>query len=171
MNNDIYLRKLKSSDASDNYVKWMNDTDINQFLESRFQTHSKKTIEEFINNTNNCPSEYLLGIFLKNSDKHIGNIKIGGIDSHHKFAYIGLIIGDKNEWGKGYATKAIQLATQYGIKKLEINTLISGIYSNNKASYKVFTNAGYQYCGKYKNKLLYNNKYYDEIILQYSKNQ
>ena len=36
----IYLRELLPADANGNYFQWMQDPEILQFLESRFQKHS-----------------------------------------------------------------------------------------------------------------------------------
>lgn len=170
MTHSIYLKKLEPSHASTEYVQWMNDPNINMFLESRFIMHTRKSIEQYIKYTNET-NNYLFGIFLHSSNKHIGNIKIADIDYHHLFACIGIIIGDAKEWGKGYATEAIYLASKFAFDELNINLLIAGIYKPNIASLKAFTKVGYTQTGIYKNKFLLNNKYCDEILFQCSANE
>ena len=44
--------------------------------------------------------------------RHIGNIKIGPVHSYHRRARIGLLIGEKEFWNRGYATEAIKLAAR-----------------------------------------------------------
>jgi RimJ/RimL family protein N-acetyltransferase len=76
--------------------------------------------------------------------KHIGNIKLGPINIHHNYAEIGLMIGDKDSWGKGFASKSISMITQFGFNQLELEKLNAGCYENNIGSKKSFENAGYQ---------------------------
>ena len=75
----IYLRRLTEDDASEDYVRWMNDPDINQYLESRFYTHTIESTKAFIRSVTN-DNNYQFGIFDKEHDRHIGNIKVGGIE-------------------------------------------------------------------------------------------
>ncbi|MBR3618373.1 MAG: GNAT family N-acetyltransferase, partial [Bacteroidaceae bacterium] len=72
----IYLRRLTEDDVSDDYVRWMNDPEINQYLESRFHTHTIESTRAFIRSETN-ENKYQFGIFVKETGKHIGNIKIG----------------------------------------------------------------------------------------------
>ena len=84
----IFLRTLKKTDATENYVKWMNSKKINQFLESRFIKQDKKDLENYIKRMNKTPNVIFLAIIRKDNNKHIGNIKLGPIDWNHKFAEI-----------------------------------------------------------------------------------
>lgn len=121
----IYLRRLTEDDASEAYVRWMNDPDINQYLESKYYMHTIESTKAFIRSVTN-DSNYQFGIFLKDTDKHIGNIKVGGINHHHNYADIGFLIGDKSYWGKGIATEAIGLATEFGFNALKLNKICGG---------------------------------------------
>ena len=62
----------------------------------------------------------MFGIFLGDEFKHVGNIKLGPINSYHKRAEIGLMIGDKSVWGKGIATKVIRMVTHFGFSELNL---------------------------------------------------
>ena len=39
----LYLRSIKESDASENYINWLNDTNVNRFLETRFVEQNLKS--------------------------------------------------------------------------------------------------------------------------------
>jgi len=105
---NIFLRRLTEDDATEEYVRWMNDPDINQYLESRFYTHTIESTKAFIRSVTN-DNNYQFGIFDKETGKHIGNIKVGSINHYHKYADIGFLIGEKQFWGRGIATEAIKL--------------------------------------------------------------
>ena len=164
--NNIYLDEMKFSFIGKTYLSWMNDKTVNQFLESSFQRWTIIKLKQYISEITIDLHNLFLAIVLKNGNKHIGNIKIGPINTFHKFADLGLVIGDKSEWGKGYGTEAINLATDYAFQKLKLHKMSAGVYANNIASYKAFIKAGYAKIGIMKKHRLYKGKYVDEIIVE-----
>lgn len=162
----IFIRLLSEDDVTGEYLNWLRDVEVIRFLESRWKTFTLEDLKQYVRNINNSHHDYIFGIFLLDTGKHIGNIKIGSINFIHRFGDIGLLIGDKNYWGKGYGTEAIKLATGYAFEDLNLRCLIAGMYSNNVGSYKAFLKAGYEQVGVYKKKALFNGSYVDEIIMQ-----
>lgn len=162
----IYLRSLSSSDVSDEYKNWMNCSDVVQFTESRWVKHSLGSLKEYIGKANRDPRELLFGIFLKDTGRHIGNIKIGAIDMRHRIGDVGILIGDRKMWGRGYGTEAIALITGHGFKKMRLNKLKAGVYANNVGSYKAFIKASYAVAGRLKKSRIYKGRFVDEILLE-----
>ena len=145
MKNVIFLRKLETRDATQEYADWLNDPDVNQYLETRFKKHSISDIAEFINNINSSKSDFLFGIFLKNKpSEHLGNIKIGDIKFFHLTGVISLVIGKKEYWGQGIASKAISLISEFAQNELKLVKLTAGAYSNNIGSIKAFKRNGFK---------------------------
>ncbi len=91
----LYLRELRLSDVNDNYYRWMNDPEVTQYLESRFNTHSKESLHEYVKGKLSNTNEIFLAIMNKEEDRHIGNIKLGPINWRHHYASIGILIGEK----------------------------------------------------------------------------
>lgn len=161
----LYIRPIKLTDVTNEYIKWLNSKQINKFLESRFVKHNQKTLRNYVRKILKDKNLYFFAIFQKDDGKHIGNIKLGPIDWHHKFGEIGIIIGDKAYWGQGYATEAIKLITNFAFKKLKLHKLTAGAYENNLGSIKAFTKAGFKREGYRKNHFLFNQKYIGNILL------
>ena len=90
-------------------------------------------------------------IFLKENNHHIGNIKLGYVNHIHKRAQLSLLIGDKNSWGKGYATEAIETITNWGFNHLGLERIEAGCHEENIASIRAFLNSGYQLEGYFRN--------------------
>ena len=97
---EIYLKRLTPKDVSVQYVSWLNDTNINRFLECRFAEHTYESVKKYIHDIGKEDSnELIFGIYTSKDSKHIGNIKLGPINKHHLHAAIGLVIGDKVRGG------------------------------------------------------------------------
>ena len=139
----INIVRLTLSSVSEEYVNWLNDPVINQYLESRYIKHDLSSVKLFVEEMNQDNKNFLFGIFCKKTTKHIGNIKLGPIDYRYKRADIGLIIGDKNYWGKGIAAEAIALITDFATGELNLHKLEAGCYRSNIGSLKAFLKQGY----------------------------
>lgn len=156
-NEEIFLRDVNLDDVNDRYYQWLNDPEVNQYLETRFVPQSKEKIAEFVKDKLGNPNEILLAICDKRTNLHIGNIKLGPINWYHRRAEISLFIGDKNYWGKKIATLAITLLTEFAFNKLNLNKLTAGAYKPNIGSIKAFQRCGYVIEGEVEDYVLVNN--------------
>lgn len=166
MDSEIYLRELSENDVSEDYVEWMNDYEIVKYTESRFSKHTLESIKSFVNRCFQSDYDILYGIFLTDSDVHIGNIKLGNIHPVYKHADIGIIIGRRECWGKGHATEAIRFVTDYGFSTLDLHKIYAGAYAHNVGSIKAFQKAGFKIAYTKKDEVILNGKYEDCIYLE-----
>ena len=161
---NIYLRKLKINDVSIEYLSWMNNKNITKYMDSGSSKYTKKILEEYIKSSNKSKNNSLFGIFVNATKKHIGNIKLDKINYLHKRAHIGIMIGDINEWNKGYGTESIKLLSKYAFKKLKLHKLKAGVMINNKPSIKLFKNSGFKIEAKLIEDCFYKNKFVDSYV-------
>ena len=95
----INLRTVEISDCKQYYLDWLNDKEVNQYLETRWTKQSIDKIKDFVQSIRDSRDSYLFAIIFKG--KHVGNIKIGPIHLKYKCADISYFIGDKTVWGGG----------------------------------------------------------------------
>ncbi len=140
----IYLREVRRADVNERYYAWLNDPEVNQFLETRFVPQSLEQIADFVASKDGKVDEPFLAICLRESDEHIGNIKLGPINWRHRYADVSLFIGEKAHWGRGYATEAIALITRFAMQTLALNKLRASCYEENQGSAKAFEKCGWR---------------------------
>jgi RimJ/RimL family protein N-acetyltransferase len=161
----IYLRDVRLSDANENYYRWMNDSEVTKYTESRFYPVSKEALEEYVKEKQKNKDSIFLAIIFKENQQHIGNIKLGPINWIHRLADIGIIIGEKDYWGRGCAAEAIRLISNYAFSTLNLHKLTAGCYKGNAGSGKAFEKAGFTKEGMRKAHMFYDGGYQD--IFQY----
>lgn len=150
----IFLRTCEIPDCTDEYVAWLNDSLVNQYLETRWNTQTLESITEFVKGILESDHSYLFAIIAADCDKHVGNIKIGPIHPHYKYADISYFIGDRNYWGKGIATQAINLVSDFGFKDLRLHRIQAGVFEKNVGSTIALERAGFIMEGYLRNQLL-----------------
>jgi len=140
----LRLEVLRPEALTPSYLTWLNDPAVNRFLESRFAVHTAESLRAYVEAMFRSESNHLLGIYLKDESRHIGNIKLGPVDPHHYFADIGLLIGEKDCWGQGFATEAICLVRDFAFGPLGLRRLTAGCYGTNQGSERAFLKAGFK---------------------------
>lgn len=140
---NLTLRCLEETHASDSYLSWMQDPEVNQYLESRHSTHTVGDLRAYINEMRASTHSYLFGIFTADDGLHRGNIKLGPISEEHNSAAIGIILGDTSVWGRGYASEAIGMLTGWAFRELKIEKLWAGAYAENQGSVRAFERNDY----------------------------
>ena len=140
----LRLRPLAARDVTARYLGWLQDPQVNGFLETRFSAQSLASISAFVEAVNARADEFLFGIFLRARERHIGNIKVGPINAHHRIADVSLFIGEHDCWGQGYGTEAIAAVSRHAFDALGVRKLCAGMYAPNVASTRAFLRVGYR---------------------------
>jgi ribosomal-protein-alanine N-acetyltransferase len=161
----VYLRPVCPGDVRGGYRRWQNDPQINRFLESRFQKFTEASLEAYVARFAADPDHVFLAVVARDTDAHIGNVKLGPIDRHHRVADMGLLIGDRAYWGRGIATEVIRLVARYAFDELGLRKVTAGCYSTNRAAIRAFEKAGFAHEGLRKKQYRCNGEHVDGVML------
>jgi [ribosomal protein S5]-alanine N-acetyltransferase len=160
----VLLRCIEMEDCTDTYVRWLNDSDVNKYLETRWTKQDIESVKKFVAETIASENSILFAIIIKASNKHIGNIKIGPVNRNHLFADVSYFIGDRNSWRKGYAKEAISLAIGYGFRQLGLHKICAGYYASNNGSAKALERNGFQVEGVFPSMLMNTENQWEDAV-------
>lgn len=138
----LLLRDITEDDVTAKYVRWMNDPRVNRYLESRFVTHTAESIRRSV--VELSQNSVFAAVIDRATGDHIGNIKLGPVDHHHRTADIGIVIGEERCWGKGFATESIIAMTDHAFEVLGLAKVTASVYAINLASIRAFQKAGFE---------------------------
>ncbi|HTK36157.1 MAG TPA: GNAT family N-acetyltransferase [Caulobacteraceae bacterium] len=139
----LYLRPLSEADVTPAYVAWLNDPEVNRYLETRHSPQTLQTVADFVAAVNARKGEHLFGIILRENDRHIGNIKLGPVHPVHRLGDVSLLIGERTVWSRGYAAEAIARLVRHAFDDLKLAKLSAGLYAANVGSERAFLKAGF----------------------------
>ena len=140
----LLLRAIEPADLNATYRGWLNDPEVNRYLETRFLPQSLEILEAYWQAHRDDPASPWFAICLIVDGRHIGNIKLGPIDWLHRRADISLFIGDRSCWGQGYASEAIALVREWSFRELDLQKLNAGVYAGNIGSRRAFEKCGFE---------------------------
>lgn len=140
---DVLLRPLDRADASGPYLAWFGDAHVMRFLVPIDGPMTVERLEDYIGDNERADNALLAGIFLDSGERHVGNIRLSGIERAFSRASVGIVIGARAEWGKGIAARAIRALTGFAHAELGLRYLYAGCHEGNIGSINAFRKAGY----------------------------
>lgn len=148
---------------TDTYIGWLNDPEVCRFNRHHVFPYNEEKAKTYIAGVMNNNSNLVLAMIEKSSEKHIGNIALQNIDLLNANADISILIGDKETWGKAYATEAFSVLLHHGFTVLNLHRMYCGCSKENIAMQKVAGNIGMRQEG-IKRDALYKNGTYTDIV-------
>lgn len=156
----LILEKMQLKHISNEYVSWMNDEEVYRYLETG-GNYSKSDLESYLKAAEENDQLHFWAIKIKANDKHIGNIKIDPINFKHGYGEYGILMGDRDEWGKGFAREASKGVIDYCFDVLKLRKVTLGVVADNTAAVHLYRKLGFVQEGYYKYHGLYNNQLCD----------
>jgi RimJ/RimL family protein N-acetyltransferase len=157
----LKLVPVSSAHATKTYVSWMNDEEVNKYLDGGGEYTMEKLKAYLVDVVKK--DLYFWAIHLNDNGKHIGNIKIDSISQRNGIGVYGILMGDKTEWGKGYGKEASQMVIDFCFNELGLRKISLGVIEDNEGAVQLYYNLGFinegtlikhgKYDGKYCNSL------------------
>ncbi len=168
---EIVLRALELSDI-DLLYNWENDREIWR-VSNTIYPYSKYILKKYLESSHQDiyqTKQLRLIIDLKsgkgNKSKSIGTVDLFDFDPFHNRAGIGILIGDKSERRKGYASMTINSLINYVFNTLQLHQIYCNILTDNKESLNLFQKHGFKIIGEKKEWIKTPEKYTGEYMLQ-----
>ena len=139
--NRLSLKPLNKYFLSQDYVNWLNDEEVNRYLESGGD-YTLEKLDGYLEEVERNP-KYFWAIILKETNKHIGNIKIDPIDLNHLFGEYGIMIGDRRVWGKGVAKEVSETIIDFCFNTLNFKKINLGVKKSNLKAIRLYKKLGF----------------------------
>ena len=132
------------------FVKWDRDTEQHRLADSDpAMLFSEKKIKDFIEKrAGKNPQAFPFSIRTLADDKLIGGVSLWVNSWTHADTWVGISIGEREYWGKGYGTEATRLMLDYAFATLDLHSVMLRVYAYNLAGYRAYLKAGFRECGR-----------------------
>jgi [ribosomal protein S5]-alanine N-acetyltransferase len=158
----IYLRPLEPGDARQ-ITPWVNDPEVTCNL-LIYKPMSLCQEEEYLQKRTK-DGAVVLGIALRASDRLIGSAGLHDIDYKNGQCNFGILIGAKEEWGKGYGTQATRLFVDFAFRTLNLHRFWLHVYEYNVRAIRVYEKVGFQKEGTLRQARYHDGRYWDTHVM------
>jgi len=146
--NKIVLRGKKLADAKNDYT-WKTDPELARLDASpRLTTSFPQYLLDYTSELRYSHSIRRNFAIETQDGKHIGNCGYYGIDETKGEAEVGIMIGNRDYWDKGYGADAVTTLVKYIFRETNLNRIYLKSLDWNTRAHKCFQKCGFTRCGR-----------------------
>lgn len=147
-------------------INWQRDSEFLRLADNEavFLTSEKKLRESYEKRAEAGfkPDRYSFTIRALKEDKPIGFLGLR-LDLIHNDAMIGIGIGGREYWDKGYGTDAMKVCLRYGFTELNLHRVSLGLHEYNPRALRAYEKAGFKLEGRTRRDLAREGQRYDSF--------
>jgi RimJ/RimL family protein N-acetyltransferase len=163
MGKRVYLRPLAREDLV--YLrKWSDDAEI-RGLTGEVTSMSQADCERFLEEVYDDSSREWFVVVIKKNNQVIGEAGLLRMFPAWRTTDISVIIGEQEEWGKGYGTETILLLLDHAFKQLNFHRVAIGVVGFNERAIRFWEKVGFRKEGIERDGYYYDHKYYDFVMM------
>lgn len=136
----IRIREFKEVDITDTYLSWLNDPIVTRFSNQRFRRHTFESSRAYVASFAGTKNSFLL-LEQSTNGCPIGTATIYR-QTQHGTADIGLMIGDRKCWGKGYGREAWEALLLSLLEETGMRKVTGGTTRSNEAMVRIMEHSG-----------------------------
>lgn len=144
----IVLREKRLADARDDF-RWRTDAELARFDAARPFAASFNDYVSLYRDELTFPSPYRRSLAIEDGDgRHIGNVMYYNIDAVRREAEIGITVGEREYWGRGYGTDAVRTLVGHILRSTGFRRVYLKTLEWNGRAQRAFEKAGFRACGR-----------------------
>lgn len=148
------------------YQRWINDFEVRVNLGGRVGPMTLEAEEGWYDGAAKSPGDNIhFTIYEKETLRSLGTTALHDVNHFHRSAEFGIMIGEKDCWGKGYGTETARLMLDYGFGRLGLHNIMLRVFSVNERAVRAYLRAGFQEIGRRRECLRTGSAVCDEIYM------
>ena len=162
----VKLRAYKEEDIEKATV-YINDEEVKKLMDSTIPFPMTKWQEEEWIRSRKANTDFTYDFAIEDlkTGKYIGGCSINECDVKNRTCVVGIMIGDKEYWGKGYGSDALKVLIKFIFEEVNMNKIKLNVFSFNNRAIACYKKVGFKEEGILRKEIYRNGKYHDEIIM------
>lgn len=148
------------------YLRWINDFEVTRTLGIREQPATLEAEEAWYERASRNDTDPAFTIYELATLRPIGNTSLMNVSHFHRTADFGIMIGEKECWGKGYGTETTRLMLEFGFTALGLHNIMLTTYSFNERAQRAYRRAGFREIGRRRESVRVGGVAYDDVFME-----
>lgn len=164
----VRLSIVETQKIAEAFSRWSRDSEYWRLLDTDPSLpRSVKSIREWLEKGfEKDPSDfYMFTIHDLKDDRLIGEIGLDEVDWMHGDSVVGIGLGERDFWGKGYGTDAMRLLLRFAFMELNLFRVTLDVFEYNPRAIRSYEKAGFRPEGRQRKALLRDGQYYDLLYM------
>jgi len=157
-----YLSPIDPDDAP-KYTAWINDPELSIMLQIVVKPVSIVSEREFAEKFAKDP--YQFAIVNKETNELMGGCGLKDVDLINRTSQMGIFLGDRNDWGKGYGEEATRLLVDFAFSYVNLRSIMLEVFDFNPRAIRCYEKVGFKHVGRRRCAKLLGDKCYDEVLM------
>lgn len=160
----VRIRAVEQTDL-DEIMKWVNDPEVIDNLLMRYPV-SRHLEEKWLEKALDTSDMRNKAFSIETKDGvYLGGIGLHKINWENRNAEVGIVIGKKEYWGKGYGTDAMLAILEFAFNHMNLHRVYLEVYDFNTRGIKSYEKCGFKKEGALCDDRFSRGKYHDTIIM------
>ena len=160
----VRIRAVETTDL-DEIMKWVNDPEVIDNLLMRYPV-SRHLEEKWLEKALDTSDMRNKAFSIETKDGvYLGGIGLHKINWENRSAEVGIVIGKKEYWGKGYGTDAMLAILEFAFNHMNLHRVYLEVYDFNVRGIKSYEKCGFKKEGALRDDRYSRGKYHDTIIM------
>jgi len=126
---------------------------------------SPQTVQKWIEKQYDNPNEFSFTIRLLSDDRIIGGIGLDGVNWANRDTFVGIGLGEKEDWGKGYGTDAMRVILRYAFTELNLRRVSLDVFEYNPRGVRSYEKVGFVVEGRVRGLIQREGRRWDVIFM------
>lgn len=147
------------------YRKWINDPEVADFLASVGFPLSTADERQWLDRVLRAGEYTAHFTMVTKEGRPIGNIALMDISYQNRNAQLGIMIGERDHWDKGFGKDAVRALLGHAFGTLGLNKVDLRLNVENKRALACYEACGFKLEGRKRKQVFYRGEYCDELIM------
>lgn len=158
----VELRPLDRANL-DAYTRWFRDPEVLQYLAVPLVPVTREEEEAWFERAMADDRGYVFSIHTLDDGRLIGNCDLHRIDRKNRCAGFGIVLGEKEYWGKGYGTDATREILRFAFDELNLHRVHLGVFEFNERGIRSYEKVGFRREGRARDALWRHGRWWDLV--------
>jgi RimJ/RimL family protein N-acetyltransferase len=145
-------------------AQWGRDSEFSRLLDGDpAYLYNTKQYKEWIEK--NLPDTFMFAVHALEGDQQIGFVDLSGIDWVAGDGWVGIGLGERDYWGKGYGSEAMNLMLRFAFHELNLRRVSLDVFEYNPRGIRSYEKCGFRHEGRARQGIHRFGRYWDVYFM------